>query len=399
MSVYSKTSVLRDAAGNDLLGQGTMTASIPVVIASNQSTLTISGTVTANIGTSGSLALDATLTGGTATTRITDGTNTATVKAASTAAVATDKALVVALSPNNSVAVTVAANGYGGQVEGRAASAAAAVGNPVYIGGLDGSTLRALAVDSSGRLITSPTGAAAPTSGFTFGALPTTTATLQRIEATTYTEQATNAQRSVVSSSASDTSAGVGARTILITYLKSDGTGPFTTTVSMNGTTAVNTTATDICFVEKMEVVTVGSSGTNVGTISIKTTTGGGGSTFGSIGVSSVSTGGDGRTLWAHHYIPSGKTMHVTSALTGHGSNTSQGSGGVFHMKSAPIGVSNAIELQVTDFIHQYGQASSTQRFYDTPIDVAGPARITAFVQPDASLTVVYLFSWDYYED
>jgi hypothetical protein len=53
-------------------------------------------------------AQDATLTGGTMTTRVTDGTNTATVKAASTAAGATDKALVVAVSPNNSVAITAA---------------------------------------------------------------------------------------------------------------------------------------------------------------------------------------------------------------------------------------------------------------------------------------------------
>jgi hypothetical protein len=42
----------------------------------------VSGTVTANIGTSGALALDATLTGGTQTSRLTDGTNTAAVSAA-----------------------------------------------------------------------------------------------------------------------------------------------------------------------------------------------------------------------------------------------------------------------------------------------------------------------------
>lgn len=65
-----------------------------------------SWTVTSNIGTTNGLALDATLTGGTQTTRITDGTNTTTVKAASTAAIASDKALVVTVSPNNSVAVT-----------------------------------------------------------------------------------------------------------------------------------------------------------------------------------------------------------------------------------------------------------------------------------------------------
>lgn len=66
----------------------------------------VSGSLTANIGTTGGLALDATLTGGTATSRITDGTNTATVKAASTAPVAADKALVVAISPNSAITVT-----------------------------------------------------------------------------------------------------------------------------------------------------------------------------------------------------------------------------------------------------------------------------------------------------
>jgi len=66
----------------------------------------VSGTVTANLGTVAGIALDATLTGGTQQSRITDGTNVASVKAASTAAVATDKALVVAVSPNNIVPVS-----------------------------------------------------------------------------------------------------------------------------------------------------------------------------------------------------------------------------------------------------------------------------------------------------
>ena len=65
-------------------GQSVMAASSPVVIASNQSAVPISGTVTANIGTSGSLALDATLTGGTQKTKLVDsaGTNLATISAA-----------------------------------------------------------------------------------------------------------------------------------------------------------------------------------------------------------------------------------------------------------------------------------------------------------------------------
>lgn len=60
----------------------------------------VSGTITANIGTTGGLALDATLTGNNQRTRITDGTNLAAVKAASTAPVAADPAFVVAISPN-----------------------------------------------------------------------------------------------------------------------------------------------------------------------------------------------------------------------------------------------------------------------------------------------------------
>ncbi len=64
-----------------------MAASAPVVIASDQSAVPVSGTVTANIGTSGSLALDATLTGGTQQAQIKSG-----LKGASAAALVTSTA-------------------------------------------------------------------------------------------------------------------------------------------------------------------------------------------------------------------------------------------------------------------------------------------------------------------
>jgi hypothetical protein len=64
--------------------------------------------VSGTVAVSNSFALDATLTGGTQKTKVTDGTNTAAVKAASTAAAATDPALVVAISPNNTVPTNVA---------------------------------------------------------------------------------------------------------------------------------------------------------------------------------------------------------------------------------------------------------------------------------------------------
>jgi hypothetical protein len=77
-----------------------VTNTVPVTGTFFQGTQPVSGTVTANQGTANSLA-------NAWPTELTDGTNgPAAVKAASTAAVVADKALVVAVSPNNSVAVT-----------------------------------------------------------------------------------------------------------------------------------------------------------------------------------------------------------------------------------------------------------------------------------------------------
>lgn len=104
------------AASADVIsiqGVASMTA---VKTDGSATTQPISGTVTANVGTTNGLALDATLTGGTQQTKLTDGTNVATVKAASTAAVGADKALVVAISPNNTVPVSLASTTITGTV-------------------------------------------------------------------------------------------------------------------------------------------------------------------------------------------------------------------------------------------------------------------------------------------
>lgn len=100
------------------LGQNTMANSQPVVIASNQSAVPVSGTfwqatqpvsgtfwqatqpVSGTVAVSNSFALDATLTGGTQQTKITDGTDIAEVTAASTAAAAANKSLVVSQNPS-----------------------------------------------------------------------------------------------------------------------------------------------------------------------------------------------------------------------------------------------------------------------------------------------------------
>jgi hypothetical protein len=142
------------------LGQKTMANSTPVVLASDQTSvpitdnggsLTVDGTVTSNQGTAAALSgrwpvqvTDGTNTMPTADnaarsifTRTTDGTNTAAVKAASTAAVATDPALVVAISPNNTITTSNASVG---------ANNAALPSSSTEIGGSDGTNLQAIRV-------------------------------------------------------------------------------------------------------------------------------------------------------------------------------------------------------------------------------------------------------------
>lgn len=75
--------------------------------------LPVSGTVTANAGTNlntSALATSANQTNGAQLVKLFDGSNVGTIKAASTAAIATDTALVVAISPNNTVPVSLASN-------------------------------------------------------------------------------------------------------------------------------------------------------------------------------------------------------------------------------------------------------------------------------------------------
>jgi hypothetical protein len=148
-----------------------------------------------------------------------------------------------------------------------------------------------------------------PTSGRANGYVGTSATTSKAIRATAYAPQGANAQRSVVSTNANDSSAGTGARTVTINYL----TAAFalkSETVTMNGTTPVNTVNVDIAYIESIVVATVGSGGGNVGTIQVFTFTAGGGSVWGSIAA------GDNQTFWAHHYVPSGTMCLILSVAT-----------------------------------------------------------------------------------
>jgi len=80
-------------------------------------------------------------------------------------------------------------------------------------------------------------------------------------------------QLSVFSSSAGDSSAGTGIRTVHIHYLDTSWAEKIAT-VSMNGTALVNTTETDIYRINAVQTSTVGTYGKSVGTISVTGTAG-----------------------------------------------------------------------------------------------------------------------------
>lgn len=356
------TNITQFGGSNVVTGTGTSGSGIPRVTVSNDSNIlaTQSGswTVTSNQGTAAALS-------GAWPVKVTDGTNVhptgdvvgrsvfnqisdattgpVAVKDASIAPTATDKALVVVLSPNQQsipVAVTPAtANG----------------GLKAGFAKLGGGT--------AGLLIP--------------------------VLSTTYTEQSSNAQRSMSSSSTSDTSAGVGARSVTITYYTATFTGPFTETITLNGTTAVNTTNTNICYIESMVVTTVGSTGVNVGTITLYASTGGAGGSVASIGTNTLTgSTGDSRTLYAQHYIASGKVCYVTGFyVSASGSST-------FFLKSKTLNISNEAEYIFSDVVIT---TNPFERAYGTAVAITGPARIVAYAIPSSNNTTVNA-SFDFFE-
>jgi hypothetical protein len=248
---------------------------------------------------------------------------------------------------------------------------------------------RVLLTDDEGRLVTSSlTGFGAD---FAFGDITTAATTRVLVNRTAYTEQTSNAQRSIASASALDTAAGTGARTVRITYLDSTGAGPFNETVTLNGTAFVNTVATNICFIEEIKVLTAGSTGSNAGILTLRAAAGGGGAVVGTIGAT------NNQTFWSHHYVPTGKTCKITGISCGH-SGTTVGSGALFTLNSRQIGVADVVEIQISDFVRLYGQTSTFSRSYSSPINVVGPARIRTYVTPETSTSTIYRSAFDFFE-
>jgi hypothetical protein len=228
--------------------------------------------------------------------------------------------------------------------------------------------------------------------GFSAGQISTAATTDVVIRQTAYTEQSSNSQRSFVSSSASDTAAGVGARSVRITYYDADGVGPKYEDIATLGVTIQDTVNTDICYVEKMEVTSVGSTAYNVGTITLYAGTGGTGGAIGTIQVQ------QNKTWWAHHYVPPGTTVNITSMTIGNSGDTS-GKAGRYRITKQDIPTTNEPEIAVSDIVRIPGGVTAFYRSFDTPIEVEGPARINLRVVPESGSGYEHFGAFSYYEE
>jgi hypothetical protein len=211
--------------------------------------------------------------------------------------------------------------------------------------------------------------------------------------ATVYTEQAANGQRSISSTSVLDAAAGTGARTVGLTYYSLVAgvvTGPFTETLTLNGIVAVNTVATNICFIAKMEVLTAGVGGVNAGIIQLFTLIAGGGIVFASIAVS------DRRTFLGLTYIPTGADLYLTGVVIA--STASTGNVPQASLRSMRYDVAAAAEAVVHDRVSVQGHTGSNTIHYRTPHRVTGPARLRAYVTPENVLAQVQSLNATYYQ-
>ena len=180
----------------------------------------------------------------------------------------------------------------------------------------------------------------------------------------------------------------------MITYYTATMTGPFTETVTLNGTTAVATAATNICFIDRMSVVSVGSTESNVGTLTLFVNNAGGGGTIGTISVGTLVAGlGDNQTFWAHRYVAVDKTDSLTTLVASAVSGGSGTSATFFLRARNPLVATSPWTIR-SDLLLVDG---ATVRTLGIAIEIVGPAVVLAYAIPavnNATLTATF----DFYE-
>lgn len=225
------------------------------------------------------------------------------------------------------------------------------------------------------------------------GYIITTATASTSLRASSYFHQSVGAQRSVDSLSADDTSGGTGARKVKIIYYDGNMDGPFVEEVTLNGTTGVNTVATNIGFVDRMEISEVGSGGGNAGNVRLHQGLDATGGLIGQILI------GDNRTFWCHHFVAQDRICLVTGVRIGARNNDvlADPAAGVLNLnKSNPLDV--GVPQLNLDVAIRYDRAAPASPQFVTPITVTGPALVFATIVPDDSSNVIHYGAFEFAE-
>lgn len=222
------------------------------------------------------------------------------------------------------------------------------------------------------------------------GYTTTSSTSFTAVMGTLYTEQASGARRSLVSTSANDSAAGTGARKIRVRYFKSDLSGPFEEDVTLNGTTPVDMTvgAIDARFFDSLKVIEAGSLLANVGTINLKAAVTGGGVTVGSIAPS------DNETNWCHRYIPSVRALKIFDF----GGHVRGIYGGALHLRASKPITSNSVEETIAPVLRTEPGKNNIREFI-RPITVEGPARVVLYAKADNAASMDWLAGFNFFEE
>lgn len=175
-----------------------------------------------------------------------------------------------------------------------------------------------------------------------------------------YVNPASAIQMSVVSTSASDTVAGAGAQKVTIEYLDQNYVEQ-TETVSLNGTTPVNTVATNILRVNYMYVSQVTSFDISaVGTISL--TSVGGATTY------SLILPNNNSSRQAIYTVPAGKHLHINHVQVSEGTASGAHFTKFLLVSNSRNGVLTGNALTVKDNFALQNQALEIS--YETPFSI-----------------------------
>lgn len=206
-----------------------------------------------------------------------------------------------------------------------------------------------------------------------------------------YSEQfGVNSQMSIISDSGFDQAAGDGARSALVKYYDSSLMILKQTQVSLGGLTATNFSQIDMCFIESVEVLTAGISGSNIGTLSLYSSTNATGNLVATIGPN------DGQTFFGHHYIGQNKRCWIKDM-----SVSVQGGVhpvGTFLKKSLTNADQFSAQKLITEVVRCGTNAYSSKHF-ELGVMVDGPAKISQYIKSDGVTQIHVSGSFVYYEE